>query len=158
MSNLNLKVKTKTGQLVVKELSKFNTIHDLKVQLSQRCKISCNALHILSGFPPKPINLTNGSLTLDAIGLKNGDTLIVEEKVEYIQNKENEYPISNDDKTAHILEEQLTCPGILMRKVVPADNSCLFTSIGFTVTGKITFHLMKRYQKNLLREFIMILL
>lgn len=136
MSALILKLKTKSGQILLKELSKSSTVHDLKVQLSQKCKISPNALHVLSGFPPKPINLANVSLTLDAIGLSTGDTLIVEEKVEYLQNKENENPLpKSEDKTDLIFQEQLSCPGTLMRKVVPADNSCLFTSIGFTVTG-----------------------
>ncbi|KAK6631621.1 hypothetical protein RUM44_006150 [Polyplax serrata] len=137
MSALMLKVKTKSGQTVIKELSKTSTVQDLKVHLSQKFKISPNALHVLSGFPPKPLNLSNVTQTLEAIGLNSGDTLIVEEKG-CVQNKENEKPmLTADEITAHIFEEQLNCPGILMRKVVPADNSCLFTSIGFAVSGKV---------------------
>lgn len=136
MSALIIKVKTKSDQIVLRELTKNTTVQDLKVQLSQKCKISQNALYVLSGFPPKPINLTNPTQTLDAVGLHTGDTLIVEEKIENIQNKENEKPLPlNDGVNNKIFEEQLNCRGILMRKVVPADNSCLFTSIGFTISG-----------------------
>lgn len=143
MMALVLKLKTKSGQMVLKELTKDDTVSDLKQQLSLKCQIAQNALYVLSGFPPKPINLTNNSSSIDSVGIHTGDTLIVEEKLVNLQNKENENPvppvdesISNIATAANDQTLACPCPGILMRKVVPADNSCLFTSIGFTLTGK----------------------
>lgn len=137
MACLILKVKSKSGQLVLNDLTKNHTVNDLKNQLSQKCHIPQNALHVLSGFPPKPINLTNNSETLGSIGVNNGDTLIIEEKAGSLQNKENQNPEPKTDETmnAFALEGAIN-PGILLRKVVPADNSCLFTSIGFVLSGK----------------------
>lgn len=42
------------------------------------------------------------------------------------------------------LAKQLANPGasgILLKHVVPADNSCLFTSIGFVMNGKVSYSL-----------------
>lgn len=147
MACLILKVKSKSGQLVLNDLTKNHTVYDLKNQLSQKCHIPQNALHVLSGFPPKPINLTNNSETLDSIGVNTGDTLIIEEKAGGLQNKENENPEPKTDEimNAYNYEEGSINPGILLRKVVPADNSCLFTSIGFVLSGKLTFILIKKF-------------
>lgn len=136
MECLVLKLKTKSGQFVLKDLTKNHTVSDLKIHLSLQCQISQNDLRVLAGYPPKPINLSNNSLTLDSIGVNTGDTLIVEEKKDYVQNKENENPVLNpEDISVQVYEQQINRHGILMRKVVPADNSCLFTSVGFTISG-----------------------
>lgn len=37
----------------------------------------------------------------------------------------------------HIQSENFEDSGLLMRQVVPADNSCLFTSVGFVLNGTI---------------------
>lgn len=36
--------------------------------------------------------------------------------------------------------QNLSSEGMLLRQIVPADNSCLFTSISFCLTGVIFFH------------------
>lgn len=45
---------------------------------------------------------------------------------------ENSAPLINSD-----LENKSTEKGILLKQVVPSDNSCLFTSIGYVLSGKI---------------------
>jgi len=39
---------------------------------------------------------------------------------------------------SHIVDQETfaNTPGVLMRKVVPADNSCLFTSVGYVLNGE----------------------
>lgn len=39
---------------------------------------------------------------------------------------------------SHIVDQEsfADAPGVLMKKVVPADNSCLFTSVGYVLNGK----------------------
>lgn len=46
----------------------------------------------------------------------------------------------NDFGRSHIVDQEsfANTPGVLMRKVVPADNSCLFTSVGYVLNGKET--------------------
>lgn len=44
----------------------------------------------------------------------------------------------DDYSRSHIVDQEsfVDTPGVLMKKVVPADNSCLFTSVGYVLNGK----------------------
>lgn len=134
MAGFALKVKTKSGQMVVKGLNPKDNIANLKHKLASLTNINENCLYILCGYPPKPVDISVNEATLESRGICSGDTLIVEEKEEM-------FPEPRDarfqEPRHHIIDSQLGCPGILMRKVVPADNSCLFTSIGFVLSGKV---------------------
>ncbi|RZB73462.1 OTU and/or ubiquitin domain containing protein [Asbolus verrucosus] len=129
-SPLALRIKTKTGQQVIRNLTPEDTIKDLKVHLSNVSNIPQDRLHVLSGFPPKVFDITQDNLSLSKTGLTSGDTLILEEKAPSSQNVAQEH-------RSHISENDSDYPGILMRKVVPADNSCLFSSIYFALNGKL---------------------
>jgi len=120
----SLKVKTKQGQHVVHNLTENTTVGNLKRTIADLTKISENCLHILNGYPPKPIDLTQKEQELLTIGITNGDTLIVEEKIE------NHDTSPNADEFVAEAAENNDFNGILLKQIVPADNSCLFTSIG----------------------------
>lgn len=86
------------------------------------------------------MDLSDNNATLESLCICSGDTLIVEEKqgASSERSKEiNAKKLEQETQYAHIAESQLNCPGILMRKVVPADNSCLFTSIGYVLSGNL---------------------
>lgn len=136
-----LKVKTKQGQHVVSDLNPGETIGNLKLKISELTRIPTEGLNVLVGFPPKPLDLTANEILLSDTEIRSGDTLIVEEKsmpdVVPQQHRNNlqleeDILLSNrlanqdDDGNASCLESQ----GILLKQVVPSDNSCLFTSIG----------------------------
>lgn len=148
MTNFVLKVKTKDGQHVLDDLAATETVHKLKQQISQLASIPADNLHILSGFPPKPLNLESNHESLASIGIKSGDTLIVEAKQGSGDGSSsviaNDAPpsVPNDNKQIEddtLLAQRLAdeedgtnvnSEGILLKQVVPSDNSCLFTSIG----------------------------
>lgn len=140
MARFALRVKFKNGQQVVEGLNPQSTILELKNQLTKVTNISVGKLHVLSGFPPKAFDLSNGSKTLSESGISSGDTLIVEEKekasVETVCSSVTS-PFPENVIRRHIDTAEMNCPGILMKQVVPADNSCLFTSIAFVLSGKI---------------------
>lgn len=131
----SLKVKTKHhGVLLVKDLTSEHTIDDLKSKLSELTNISKDRLNVLVGFPPKLLT-TNASLTVAGSGISSGETLIVDEK------SDSEAPAaSGSDATKNTdaaIAQQFSAEtkenfedGILLKQVVPSDNSCLFTSIG----------------------------
>lgn len=134
-----LKVKTKQGHHVVSNLSADETIGNLKSKISELTRIPADVLCVLVGFPPKPLDLSANENLLSASGIINGDTLIVEEKsipdVVPQQHRNNlqleedillAQRIANEEENATGLASQ----GILLKQVVPSDNSCLFTSIG----------------------------
>lgn len=147
-----LKVKTKDGQHVVSDLAATETVLKLKQQISQLARIPADNLHILSGFPPKPLNLTSDDESLASAGIKSGDTLIVEAKQGGGSNTTviaNDVSVPKDSKQIEddtLLAQRLAAEedgtnvnseGILLKQVVPSDNSCLFTSIGMLYTNHI---------------------
>ena len=135
MTGFVLKVKTKSGQKVVSGLVPQDKVSELKTKLVEITGIPVRALHVLRGFPPKAINLENDTATVEESGIVSGDTLIVEEKPPLYNGEQR----SEDIGRSHIVSEEnfTDTPGVLMKKVVPADNSCLFTSVGYVLNGKV---------------------
>lgn len=139
MGGFMLKVKTKQGQHVVSNLSADETIGNLKSKIAELTRIPADGLNVLIGFPPKPLDLSANEILISATGIINGDTLIVEEKSipdVVPQQHRNNLQLEEDILLAQRLasqEENASClesQGILLKQVVPSDNSCLFTSIG----------------------------
>lgn len=135
MASFSLKVKTTKGQYIIKDLTESTTIQDLKAKIQALSNIPLEAVHILLGFPPKPVDLKNDD-TLTLVGIKNGETIIVEEKVTIEPPKKETSPpvklpqsegLNLDDRA---IDDLCMSEGILLKQVVPSDNSCLFTSIG----------------------------
>lgn len=170
----SVKIKSKNGQFIVKDLSNNTTVADLKQRIAQMTQIKQAQLHILIGFPPRPLDLgaKDNHRTLEATGICSGETLICEEKPESesVVEIESTTSVEDDEALARRLqaeeeEQQLKLVvaaataidgadippgvalpppgsmgnfnGILLKKVVPADNSCLFTSVRFVLNGKV---------------------
>ncbi|KAF7278259.1 yod1 deubiquitinase [Rhynchophorus ferrugineus] len=134
MANIALRIKTKSGQQVVDKLSVNSSIRDLKQILSSLANIPIGRLQVLSGYPPKVLNISDDNGTLKSIGLSSGDTLILQELP--IETDVPNTSQENKNNEASV-ENSYECPGILMKHVVPADNSCLFTSVNFVLNGKV---------------------
>lgn len=136
MSVITLKLKTKSGQHVLKTEDK-TTFKNLKTMISELTGLHADELHILVGFPPKATTCDDDSL-IDVAGIKNGDVLTIEQKPEERRAKEAAEMVERDRLLAEELAAQgEATAGILMKHEVPADNSCLFTSVGYVMTGKI---------------------
>lgn len=128
MASVLLKIKTKSGQHVINTLNETNTYNELKENISSLLKIPAQNISLLSGYPPKILECVDPTKTLAEVNIKSGDTLLVEEK---------EQPASMDNSPTHLEPSGHADGGLLMRQVVPADNSCLFTSVGFVLSGKL---------------------
>lgn len=143
-----LKVKTKLGQHVVSNVTPNETIGNLKLKLSELTRIPAEYINVLIGFPPKPLDLSANEILLSDTGIINGDTLIVEEKSipdvvpqQHRNNLQLEEDILLAQRLANQGEENASClesQGILLKQVVPSDNSCLFTSIGELLISFLT--------------------
>ncbi|KAI5698712.1 hypothetical protein M8J75_010983 [Diaphorina citri] len=143
---LALKIKHKSGQHILKEdaLSLKSKLSELRAHLTKLTQIEEAHLQIRSGFPPTVIQ-SNGEEVLENLGIKNGDTLFVEEVREVnrvpsgmeVSSEPSGMEVSREPQH-HVREEtQEQRGGVLLRRVVPSDNSCLFTSIGFVLNGKV---------------------
>lgn len=139
MAALAFKVKSKNGQQILKDLTSDSTVGELKMFLSSLTDVSIERVCVLCGYPPKPLDISNDNKRICEIGLKTGETLIVEEKVMPPTSTEPPEIMSKTIENGISSHETIgPCrPGILMKKVVPSDNSCLFTSIGFVLNGSV---------------------
>lgn len=142
---ISIKLKSaKLGQQILQNLSSEMTVKELKAKIQELTNIQENLIKVLIGFPPKPLDISNNQDTIETCGIKNGDTLIIaDEKVE----QQSSGPASAPSKSSHSIskeEEEFISrdgyeqpDGIIMKQVVPADNSCLFTSFGYILNGKV---------------------
>lgn len=205
--SFSVKLKSKNGQFIVKDLELKTTLHEFKRRVSEATCIHEDKVHILIGFPPRPLDLSLDAekRTLQTCGIQKGDTLIVEEKLQPSTSAESssaskpketvqaieennmgeklynhlQMPSLEDDEAlarrlqAEEQEElerlssvnqvaelqstgneqdrkesrsnlelswnaaQIKFNGVLLKRVVPADNSCLFTSVRFVLNGKL---------------------
>lgn len=132
-TKLNLRVKSATGMQIVKDVTTETTVSELKKSLGIMCSIEPFRLKIRSGFPPKVIDVSNDLLTMNDMPFKSGDTLLVEEDKTVAASAGPSASTTakpQSDSLSSLWNAQLDkTDGILTRKVVPANNSCLFTSI-----------------------------
>ncbi|XP_034103076.1 ubiquitin thioesterase OTU1 [Drosophila albomicans] len=175
--SFSVKLKSKKGQFIVSDLSENTTLAELKTRIAHVTQIKEPQLHVLVGYPPRPLNLTEEQQrNLIAAGIKSGETLIVEEKaavaladnstladdealarrlqaeedaehLRQVTTQSSDPAVSDSAPNATPSSNPVPAPveagpngdfnGILLKKVVPADNSCLFTSIRFVLNGKV---------------------
>jgi len=139
---LNLRCKSSGGMQIIKDITSETTVLELKSCLGNMCSIEPFKLKIRSGFPPKIIDISNDLLTMNDMPFSSGDTLLVEEDksaAASVAVAATSTAQPHNESLNSLWNAQLGhTQGILTRKVVPANNSCLFTSINCCVNnGKL---------------------
>ncbi|KAI5622979.1 ubiquitin thioesterase OTU1, partial [Silurus asotus] len=119
---LRLRCKAKNGTHLMQGLMHQSSVQELKDKVEELTGIPCNVQKIMVGYPPSSLDLSNRDARLKDYPIKSGDTLIVEEE----KNKPK-------DTTSPLLD----FTPVLERRTVPADNSCLFTSVYYVVEGGV---------------------
>lgn len=134
MSDIVLRLKCRAGTFPL-TIPLNCAISDLREQVSVLSDIPSTSIKLLFGFPPKPIQKFEGSIV--DIGLKSGDTIIAE--LDPNSANVQQVKVETESNILKHVTEQEAEDGIplILRKVVPADNSCLFTSMGFVLGGNI---------------------
>ena len=125
---LRMRIQTKMGPKVLEGLFLNSTISSLKETISGLTSIPQSRIKVKQGYPPKAIDISNDNATMSTLPFRSGDTLIVEE--DESQAPAPASSVQEDERLDTLLTSQLEDgpKGILTRRVVPADNSCLFTS------------------------------
>jgi len=148
---VNLRVRYEGGQGVVKGLDSEDSVEKLISHSLEALGVTNQqeaAIKLLSGFPPKPLDISDRDKSISSIGIKSGDTIIFQitssSKAENSTNQNTNTaktacPPQNPQATSDISHKKLktsdSSHSKLHRKVVPADNSCLFTSINYCMSG-----------------------
>nr|XP_032819322.1 ubiquitin thioesterase OTU1 [Petromyzon marinus] len=125
---LRLRCKSKSGTHAVAGLSERSSLRELQARLSEATGIAPAAQRIMAGFPPCDLDLARADASLSELHVKSGDTLIVEEDT--ARRKTRPSPPSPPSPPPAL-------PMRLSRHVVPADNSCLFTSVSYALDGPV---------------------
>ncbi|GAB9462859.1 Otu ovarian tumor protein-like cysteine protease [Globisporangium polare] len=106
------------------------TLDGLRAELFAKTAIAPEDQHVMAGYPPKLLE-GDGESRLQSLGVRSGSVLVVKEPLLA--------PGSGPPKPT----------SVFLRRVVPADNSCLFNAIGYALgkgkTGNATAmrHLIK---------------
>ncbi|XP_076124403.1 ubiquitin thioesterase OTU1 [Alosa pseudoharengus] len=132
---LRLRCKAKNGTHLMQGLTHQSCVQELKHKVEELTGIPCEVQKIMVGYPPSSLDFRDGDATLNDYPIKSGDTLIVEEEKNKPKPQTTPTPAAPTnvpkgpslDNTGPTLE----------RRVVPADNSCLFTSVHYVVEGGV---------------------
>jgi len=149
---VSLRVKCDGGQGVVRGLVQEDSLeklisHSLET-LGMEENISAS-LKLLCGFPPKALDISDRDKSLISAGIRSGDTIIFQ--ISSTSTSCSSVPTSDKSqnsgedgqskqkklKTDESGSDQDIKSSRLERKVVPADNSCLFTSINYCMSGTV---------------------
>ncbi|KAH0618901.1 hypothetical protein JD844_018433 [Phrynosoma platyrhinos] len=116
---LRLRCKARSGTYPLPGLTAHSRLRELQAAIAALAGVPVQAQRLLLGFPPR------------SLIIYVRDTLIVEEDT---TKAKTESAIVTKRTAPNSFREALP---VLARKVVPADNSCLFTSIYYVVEGGV---------------------
>lgn len=135
---LVVRVKSAGGQFRLDTLGGASTVEELQGCLFSLTGVAPGAMRLLlADCPPRPLDCSDPQRRLDALPLRSGDTLIVEESRgnPAAPTKREEPGAPEEPHWGGGNRGELAVPGVLVRRPVPADNSCLFTSVYLALSG-----------------------
>ena len=133
---IQMRVKYANKSKVVKDVSKTGTtVRQLLTMAGVADDVEIERVKILKGFPPKAVEVASGQDPLATAGFENGESVSIEvaKSSEVTKSSAGETKSSAGETNSSSAKRQKTT---LARHTVPADNSCLFTSVNFCVSGK----------------------
>ena len=164
---VSLRVKCEGGQGVVRGLLAEDSLEKLISHALEQLGLATAdhqaTVRILNGFPPKPVDLSDRDKSISSAGIRSGDTIIfqVGQSQTSSSSSSSQSAQAGDSTSTTATAATATVPqsldaksssnkrlktdnvgsgpssGKLQRKVVPADNSCLFTSINYCMSGAV---------------------
>jgi len=155
---IELRIRHPKGSSITSNLFERSCIFDLKKEISKLAGIPASNVSLKFGYPPLRMDLPDNT-TLENVGIISGETIIAEEDQSQpsqpqIVNKPtttNTAPqrtglgsISTGPKSSSAIvpktqsTEQVPNPDglVMVRRVIAADNSCLFNSIAYALENK----------------------
>ena len=162
---VSLRVKCEGGQGVVRGLLAEDSLEKLISHALEQLGLATAdhqaTVRILNGFPPKPVDLSDRDKSISSAGIRSGDTIIFQVGQSQTSSSSSSSQSAQAGDSTSTTATAATVPqsldaksssnkrlktdnvgsgpssGKLQRKVVPADNSCLFTSINYCMSGAV---------------------
>eukprot|EP00931_Biecheleriopsis_adriatica_P104863 TRINITY_DN79480_c0_g1_i1.p1 TRINITY_DN79480_c0_g1~~TRINITY_DN79480_c0_g1_i1.p1 ORF type:complete len:288 (+),score=54.22 TRINITY_DN79480_c0_g1_i1:52-915(+) len=105
---MDLRLRGPNSQATLRGIPTDKSIGAFLDDVSAALSVPKACVQLLGGFPPKPLDLpADLSLAVSTLGLRSGDSLIVREV------------------------EPEGAKGVVVRRVIDSDNSCLFNAVGY---------------------------
>lgn len=144
MSAVTLRVKHAGGQGVVRGLQQTDSLEKLISHSLEALGIDDTpgaTIRLLAGFPPKALDISDKDKSISESGIKTGDTIIFQvtpSQAGVEEDSERSEGNNKRQKTEKTESEAGPRPtSSLQRKIVPADNSCLFSAINYCMSGSL---------------------
>ena len=137
--NLTIRVRTKKGMSRIHNLSGNNSFIDLKKAIAALADSNGASIRIMKGYPPVLLSASNETASLDSLLIQDGELLTIEESADSKSTATPSVLASSSNKLTtqnqNIIENKQpqTRAEVMERKVVPANNSCLFTSVYYVM-------------------------
>jgi len=153
-STVNLKLRSPKGILSLENIPLSSSLSDFKKEISKISTIPLHSLVIKIGYPPKNITQSPDATLISSFDISSGDLLIIEE------NPNLPKPPSKDQDSSKIIDlpsipdQQIPNKDglIMIRRIIPADNSCLFHAIAYNLNPKAEFH--KEEARQIIASYI----
>lgn len=170
---ISIRLRAPKGNIPLSTLNQNSSFSELTQEISKLTKISENYLIIKHGYPPKTLDNTRDDITLNFLNITDGDTLIVEEsktpirkvnsclkKAEEAKEKANKQIKTNDissKNTSSLPKFQTPDKNglIMIRRIIPADNSCLFNSIIYALECQSDFKSSPMELRNIVASYVL---
>lgn len=115
---------------VVTSLSGASSLSELQAIIVAEFGVDVENQHIMVGFPPKPLEISEDSSTasLESLGICNGSSLAVQKS-----DKVSSGAIKGSNSASDVIFTiAKSGTGHMAKREMPADNSCLFHSVAYT--------------------------
>jgi len=141
-NSFELRIRHPEGSTQLNTLNDNSSIYDLKQEISKLLQEPMSSLILKKGYPPRIFDLPEPT-TLSNSEISSGETIVVEVD----NSKTTTNPVKSDPKQTKSDPKKLdsTIPKqppsnkdgmIMIRRIIPADNSCLFNSIAYAMENK----------------------
>lgn len=108
------------------QLDSVKTVNDLQQNIYTTTQILPSRQILKSGYPLRPLTLVP-ELPIDSLGIKAGDQIVVSEPITQEIVKDNPHPPPVAPSTHPYYID--VNGSVLVHRIVPDDNSCLFSSV-----------------------------
>jgi ubiquitin thioesterase OTU1 len=128
-----VRLQTKGGRFILNgSITPDTTLGGLQLLIQEQTECPPNKQKILCGYPPVEIQSYEEDIPVNKLGIRNGDTVILQEL------SEPRHIVNSDDQDDVIIVENTPSTTFntyerLERLIVPADNFCLFRSISIII-------------------------
>eukprot|EP00434_Breviolum_minutum_P008814 symbB.v1.2.007773.t1/scaffold481.1/size198263/4 len=111
---MDFRLKGPKGQATLRGVPADRPLNEFLQDVSEASGVPVVCLSLRAGFPPQPLKLPEeaSEATVSSLGLRSGESIIVQ----------------------HV--EPAGAQGLVLRRIIAADNSCLFNAFGY-VTEKV---------------------